>query len=260
MPKFRWLLENHDDPEGPIFEGSYVQKPPVYDGSFVVVTYNINLGLETELAAQELQEYEDLREADIILLQEMDDEGTELVARELGYNYVYYPASVHKHGRNFGNAILAPWPLSQPQKIILPHRAPLSQQMRIAVKAKVNVDDYEIQVFCVHTEVYSATRKHRREQVMAIVNDIGAGDDLVIVGGDFNTVSNRSIKRIVGQFDDIGLVRASKGSRATVVKYGLTPSAADHIFTRGMAVMDKGRVKHAKASDHFPLWVQLSPR
>ena len=38
------------------------------------------------------------------------------VYKRQGFNYVYYPASVAEDGDNFGNAILARWPISEPAK------------------------------------------------------------------------------------------------------------------------------------------------
>ena len=45
---------------------------------------------EIEAAIAELQSSEELRQADVLMLQEMDETGTAQIARELGYNYGYY--------------------------------------------------------------------------------------------------------------------------------------------------------------------------
>jgi len=42
-----------------------------------------------------------------------------------------------------------------------------------------------------------------------------------------------------------------------VQKYATNPAAADHIFTWGFEVVDKGKVKDGRASDHYPIWVTL---
>ena len=55
-------------------------------GAIKVVSYNISFAEHIDLAIQELGEFED---ADVILLQEMDEAGTELVAKSLKYDYVY---------------------------------------------------------------------------------------------------------------------------------------------------------------------------
>ena len=186
MPKLNQpQLEIYDDPQGPLFEGSFSVERPQNRQTVKVVSYNIDDGKEVAQAARELGMYNPLRGADFILLQEMDETGTEQIARELQYNYIYYPASMPKrNARNFGNAILSPWALSQPQKLILPHKHPTNKQLRIAAKATANLPDREVLLYSVHTETYTVTTRHRQEQVQAIVDDIGTGENAVIVGGD----------------------------------------------------------------------------
>lgn len=252
------MAVNYEDPLGPKHEGWFAEDKPVLQGTIKVVTYNINQGLEVDQAIEELQTYEVLQDPDILLLQEMDEDGTQRVARALRHNYVYYPASVfHWTKRNFGNAILTKWSLSDPGKVLLPYRGLLSQQLRIAVRATVTIGDLRIATYCVHTETYTLPSPHRKAQVAAIVDDIGNGNGHVIVGGDFNTVSNRSIKRMAGQFAEVDLVRATAGLGPTISILGLQPVALDHIFTRGLTVLGAGKVDAIQASDHFPVWVEL---
>ena len=254
------MAANYEDPFGPRFIGAFTEDQPVFEGTIKVVTYNINEGRAVDQAIEELGSFEALRDPDILLLQEMDEDGTEQVARALRHNYVYYPASVFpRTKRNFGNAILSKWPLSQPGKVLLPYRGLNNQQLRIAVRGMVTIGDLEVSTYSVHTETYTVPPRHRKAQISAVVDDIGAGNGYVVAGGDFNTVSNRSIKRMVGQFAEIGLVRASKGAGPTVSKFGLRPSAADHIFARGLTVLGAGKVDAITASDHFPVWVELAP-
>ena len=252
------MAVNYEDPLGPKHEGWFAEDKPVLQGTIKVVTYNINQGLEVDQAIEELQTYEVLQDPDILLLQEMDEDGTQRVARALRHNYVYYPASVfHWTKRNFGNAILTKWSLSDPGKVLLPYRGLLSQQLRIAVRATVTIGDLRIATYCVHTETYTLPSPHRKAQVAAIVDDIGNGNGHVIVGGDFNTVSNRSIKRMAGQFAEVDLVRATAGLGPTISILGLQPVALDHIFARGLTVLGAGKVDAIQASDHFPVWVEL---
>lgn len=252
-------IEIYEDPLGPKFEGHFAAEAPRNPETLKVASYNINDGIEVAQAIRELGMYNPLRGSDFFLLQEMDELGTETIARELQYNYIYYPSSMPaRMERNFGNAILSRWPLSQPAKLILPHKHPTNKQLRIAVRATAVLPDREITLYSVHTETYTVTTQHRKAQIRAIVDDIGPGDGPVIVGGDFNTVSSRSIRRLKRLFGEVGLLRASAGAGTTVKKYKTRPSAADHIFTRGFAVKDRGTLYAARASDHFPVWVELS--
>lgn len=249
----------YDDPLGPKHEGHFAAATPAADRQLKVVTYNINFGLAVPQAIAAFETIDSLQDFDILLLQEMDEYGSEKMAQVLGCDYVYYPATVARHGRNFGNAVLSRWPLVESKKLVLPGRHPINGVLRIATRATVRVGELTLAAYSVHTETYTVPVAHRRGQVDAIVADIGSGENPVIVGGDFNTVSRRSIARIREQFARYGLVRVSAGLGPTVSRLGTTPSAADHVFARGVGQrIAAGKAVHARASDHFPVWVQLA--
>lgn len=248
-------MHNYEDSDSPKFEGHYVADQPQFDGMLTAVSYNINFA---EFIDEAIEDISGITQPDVIMLQEMDEAGTDKIAQALSLDYIYYPASVHKHNKNFGNAILTRWPIVQTQKLILPRRHPANKQMRIAAKAKLNMGGTAVCVYCVHTEVYLTSRQYRRDQIEAITEDIDHAGEYVIVGGDFNTVRRTSIRRLVTYFGEMGFIRASKGLGPTVKKLRVSPSAADHIFTRGMTVAAAGRQKEINGSDHYPIWVKLT--
>ena len=63
--------------------------------SLKVVTWNIKWGIEAEAAAEMLATNAALKDADIIVLQEMYEGAVQLVAARLGAGYVYYAATLH---------------------------------------------------------------------------------------------------------------------------------------------------------------------
>ena len=244
---------------GPGFVGQLAPGQPDFDGRVKVVSYNISFGQEIDLAARELAELEELRDADIILLQEMDETGTAQIAHTLGYNFVYYPASIHNHhDRYFGNAILSRWPIADHGRIVLPHRSPKDGQQRIAVQATVIVDGLGVLVYSVHTETAWLSAGKRADQVASLVDSIGTKHPHVIVGGDFNTLTPGAVKDLERRFEAAGLERASGGAGPTVrfESLGLT---LDHIFVRGMTVLATGTAQEVASSDHLPVWVVLHP-
>jgi endonuclease/exonuclease/phosphatase family metal-dependent hydrolase len=244
---------------GPGFVGQLAPGRPEFDGYVKVISYNISFGQEIDLAARELAELEELREADIILLQEMDETGTARIAHTLGCNFVYYPASIHnRHGRYFGNAILSKWPMKDHGRIVLPHRNPKDGQQRIAVRATVIVDGLEVLVYSVHTETAWLSAGKRADQVATLVDSIGRRHPHVIVGGDFNTLTPGAVTELERRFEAAGLERASGGAGPTVrfESLGLT---LDHIFVRGMTILAAGTAQEVASSDHLPVWVVLHP-
>jgi endonuclease/exonuclease/phosphatase (EEP) superfamily protein YafD len=124
----------------------------------------------------------------------------------------------------------------------------------------MQIGNREVVVYSTHTEVYLTSISHRRRQVDSLIADIAneiEAPEHVIVGGDFNTVSNRGINRLVSLFARVGLERASKGAGPTMLRYVYRPTAADHIFVRGFRTVGRGAVRKAAASDHTPVWVEL---
>lgn len=251
-------IQNYEDADGPLFSGNYAQAEPAFDGEIKVITWNIKFAEEVEQAITELQTEPALQGADILLLQEMDETAVADISESLGYNYVYYPASLHnQNDKNFGNAILSVWPLSNPQKIILPHENPTNEQTRIAVKATAVINGQEVQLYSVHTETIWLREEKRNEQIDALVAEIDPDAEIVIVGGDFNTARAREVTAVADRFAEVEMDRVSEGAVPTVIKAGLE-FTADHIFARGAALIDNGVWQETEASDHFPVWVNLA--
>jgi endonuclease/exonuclease/phosphatase family metal-dependent hydrolase len=251
---------NYLDALEPQFVGSFADQPSNFSGTIKVVSYNISFAENIDRAIYELGESDELKDADIILLQEMDETGAQAIAQALSYNYVYYPASIHYHSdKNFGNAILAKWPIHAPKKIILPHKSPRNQEIRIAVKAIVSIDGVEIPTYSVHTETFWLGRQKRDAQVEALIESIDTSHQYIIVGGDFNTLTPRSTKELEQRFGEIGMDRATRDAENTA-RYAPLEFTLDHIFTKGMTVIEAGNLETAEASDHLPIWTKLTPR
>ncbi len=257
----RRTVTNYTDPDRPKFEGSYASEQPPFDGTLKAVTWNIAFAEKIEQAIVELQAIDELRPADVLLLQEMDEVGTEEIARALGYNYVYYPASVHSHhGRNFGNAVLSRWPIVDSAKIILPHKNPSNKQIRIAVRATIEVEGRQIPVYSVHTETFWLGSAQRNDQIAALAaaaaSDLAQGLDYVIIGGDFNTATSASLNALTSKLEEVGLLRVSQNAGNSLGLAGIGVSL-DHIFASNMTPQSTGISTLTKASDHYPLWVLL---
>ena len=251
-------MNNHTDPNGPLYTGEFAAGRPHDRDELLIVSYNLRYGEAIDQTIQAYREANPLPEADIVLLQEMDEAGVRVVARELGYNYAYFPASVAEDGDNFGNAILARWPISDPYKLILPGLHPLTGQQRTATRATVTVGDTTILVYSTHIEVATAPPALREAQFAAILEDIPESAARVIVGGDFNTVTGWGVGALAEQFAAAGLDHASAGLGPTFTRFGMRPSATDHLFSRGFERLDAGVLSGVTASDHFPVWARFA--
>jgi endonuclease/exonuclease/phosphatase family metal-dependent hydrolase len=249
--------KNYLDPEGPKFAGQYSGAPRVFDDTLKVVSFNIKFANRIGLATDELFNFSELRQADIILLQEMDEAGTDTIARALACNYVYYPATLHPQSdKNFGNAILAKWPMREKSKILLPHAEMFSGTRRIAVAAVVAVGDFEILTYSVHTATFVQGEEKRFQQAQAILESVPPQYQHVIIGGDFNTLSRTSLYAHDILFRQNHFILASSYMEPTARRW-LFETTLDHIFVKGMRVLAAGTARASRASDHLPIWVQL---
>lgn len=243
---------NYPDPTGPRFAGIFARSPVPREHGLRVVTFNVKYAQQPAAAAALLKDDPRLAGADVITLQEMDEAGTELIARTLGVNYVYYPAVVHPaHHKNFGDAILSPWPLTDDVKIVLPHPGRWRKSERIAVGATVHVAGQEpVRAYSVHLETPAAiSGSSRRDQARAILAD-AARHPRVVISGDFNS---RGILQVFAE--------AGYGWLTRHVGHTISHFSWDHVAVKGFRLRDcasVGAIAAAGAiSDHRPVWADL---
>ena len=239
------------DPRGPVYAGAHAegrQARPVLR----IVTFNIEYARRIPQALRALREHPRLRDADLLLLQEMDAPGSEALARGLRLNYVYYPASIHPGTkRDVGNAILTPWPIESSFKLPLPHRSRLLRQSRAAVGALVSVAGRRLRVYAVHLgSPLGASGGQRGDQLEVVLCDARGSPDPVVVGGDFNS-------------HGIGRRLAADGYAWPTRDIGKSTRffSFDHVFVKGLplagAIAGVAR-DVTDASDHRPVWVELA--
>ena len=253
---------NYSDPAGPLLTGRFAPAAlspaaPSTPDELVVVTYNLRYAEALEEAIAAFQTVAPLPSADFILLQEMDEAGVVVLARALGYDYVYAAASVAEDGDDFGNAILSRWPLRDPRKIILPGLHPLTGQQRTATRATARVGGADVLLYAVHLEVATAPPEMRREQAAAVLADVPAEATAVIIGGDFNTITARGVAGLAEQAAAHDLHLLTDGLPPTLTRFGRPLARADHLLARGFERLDGGVLSEVAASDHFPVWVRL---
>ena len=250
---------NYTHPQYPRYVSlDSLSRKPAFNGILKVITYNIRLAKKTEKALDLLTGHGDLNDADILCLQEMDPHGVDLIARSLKYNYVYYPAIHHpRSAKDFGNAILSKWPIISDRKIILP-KAGAGKLQRIAVNATVSVNGTKISVFCVHMKIYTR-RRQRRVLIHHILSAIEPSVRNCIVAGDFNTFSRSSRKTFLEPLKEADFESATESVGWTYKYWYLLNkrAALDHIFIKGMNVINAGKVINRKPSDHIPVWGEM---
>lgn len=251
------LAQNYDDPDGPRYSATFA--PPLDSTAdaleeLSVCSFNIEFAERIDDAIADLGGDEHLRACTVVLLQEMDWPGAQRIAEALSLDVVYYPGSVH-HDKDFGNAVLSRWPISDDEKLILPHRNPTNGRIRIAVSATLEVPFERITAFSVHSDTPWLGPEARLEQAESIVVAATRYDWPVIVGGDFNTSDPGSVENTVELFESRAFTWAT--ARVPATGDGLFGGVAiDHVFVKQLGVEAAGTVQ-SDASDHQPIWVEL---
>jgi endonuclease/exonuclease/phosphatase family metal-dependent hydrolase len=227
-----------------------------------VVSFNIAYAIEIERALEVLRGEAALRSPDVLALQEMDAPGTERIARALGMNAVYYPSGVHpKHDRDFGCAVLSPWRLEEPRKLLLPHGARGSGLRRAATSAVVVRGGERLRAYSVHLpSPLAISGGSRRAQLHALAGDAAASAEPVVIAGDFN--SHGKVEELAKAGFAWITREAGDTARFSLLGIGLAGLAYDHVLARGLrrAPGDDtvGVVADSRgASDHRPVWAVL---
>jgi endonuclease/exonuclease/phosphatase family metal-dependent hydrolase len=244
------LAENYLDDDGPRYAGDYATDEPELRDHLKVVSYNLKFGREIDTARDALRSAY-LSDADIILMQEMDGDGVDELARQLEFRYVYYPGSVHEGG-DFGNAVLSPWPIVDDHKVITPHADPFNGRRRPATAAVLDIGGTRVGAWSVHLAIPSLGLGGRLDQVDAIAEDAASFDGVRIVGGDFNTADWDAGDQTVDTMDSHGYVWASPGAIETVERFGARWTL-DYVFADGVAPIGSGVFDGDSGSDHPPI-------
>jgi endonuclease/exonuclease/phosphatase family metal-dependent hydrolase len=242
---------NYTGPEAPRYAGG----PPVESANarpspaaLRIVSFNVEFAYHVDSAIAVLASDPALDGADVILLQEMDEEATRRIADTLSMWYVYYPAVFHlRTDRRFGNAVLSRWPIVEDRKLILPHLSRIVRTQRVATAATIRVAQFLVRVYSIHLGTMAGmSPAARRDQLRTVLADADRYSR-VVIGGDMNDAG-------------IGLVAREAGYAWPTQRGPATTRLGrlDHIFLKGLASPDSGAsgtvLDVRRSSDHLPVW------
>lgn len=212
----------------------------------------------------EVIDFLDASDADIIALQEVEEQGehantAKVIAQRLGYAYVYARSMEYREGENVsfrGNAILSRFPITGSTRYEISEKP-----SRAAIAADITVDSTILHVLSVHL-VNSQTKPVgiQSEQVKKII-EIAPKEHIVIMG-DFNsTPESEPIMIMKNTFRDTDpnntpswcLYPEGKQERPDQVKWKY-----DYIFTTPDMTASDFRAGNSKGSDHLPVSVTLT--
>ena len=252
------------DPAGPVYQGQFAATvspaiaAPIATDTLRVVSFNIAFAIEIDSALAVLRNEPSLQRPDVLALQEMDVPGVERIARALQLNYVYFPSGLHpKYDRDFGCAVLSPWPLTEARKMVMPHRARITGLQRVVTVVTLQRGARRLRVYSVHLpSPMGISSASRQDQIDLLVTDASSSPDPVVIAGDFNSEDAGEA------FVRAGFVWPTRDLQATTRALGVG-FRYDHVIARGLrAAPDPAAgvvLDNRQASDHCPIWAVLLP-
>jgi endonuclease/exonuclease/phosphatase family metal-dependent hydrolase len=245
--------------------------PPERD-ALRVVSFNVHYGRDVARIAAEISANRHTREADVLLLQEIEsypgDRRAEALAERLGMHVAYAPARAKGKGTH-GLAILSRYSLRDLEILRLPayELGWGGTRRRIAMAATLDWNGSDVRVVNVHLDT-RLTKDQRFAQMRPVLASTGA-HERVVIGGDVNTIS--CLGALLPGVP-ICLPGLSQGPAfdAFMVRHGfLTPfrgiggtgplyQRLDGIFTRGLNVTAYDKEDEIGVSDHIPVWADVS--
>ena len=209
------------------------------DDTLTIVSYNIEHAENIQLAIDLIKQDKNLSTADVILLQEMDEEGMKKLSDALKMNYIYFPINSSRNlSKDFGNGILTKNCINEYEKIILPHGQAHNNRLRSFTSAAINYNGVVIQLVSAHLATVVMPSRKRKDQVKALGKYLDDSQDsltISIVGGDFNAVTSDYRNFISSEMQKSNHAYTSKGIGSTVRKKipFVTPEL-DMIFSKNL--------------------------
>ena len=242
-----------------------------------VVSWNMEYSASIDEQIDTLTSHQDLRDADVYLLSEVDRcstrNGTRRAARELaealGGMYVYGIEFVELNidrtiGGDTGQAIVSRRPMSG--AALSCHSSHFDWfassdeprlGQRVVLHADIPAGDKSVRVFSIHLESNDIAGDKRSVQSKEVLDrsQALACDRPQILGGDFNApycgAPELQVLRDAGFVDAVGLA----GDLDPTHSNGLR---LDYVWTRGFRVDGGGVIRGLNASDHDVVWVDLT--
>ena len=239
--------------------------------SIKIVSYNIRFrsGAQLKQLIELLKHDQEIGGAAIIGLQEVDrnkkrtkNENTvKFIAQELGANYAWTaPPAKANQEEETGVAILSPYPLSDVQRIVLPHEGPGGRR-RVALGATVAISGTHIRFYSVHAENRISVAK-KIGQTKAVLTDLARFPKTMpaIILGDLNTWEQDAVDKTSKLFPSENFSTPfdhDKSTFSTTILIVPIKFKLDWIWLRGLEATEHGIDKKIELSDHFPLFVSV---
>lgn len=240
-----------------------------------VASWNVECGRDAGRVADAILDNDHVREADIILLQEIEAHEreerprAERIAAACGFDCLYAPARAAGERGTHGLAILTRHALSDVHIVpLMFQNLVFHSRERVGIACTLSVNGEMVRVYNVHldTRINSAARL---SQMRPVIDDaLSFREGRAVIAGDFNTLpllwakniipvgySNQR-KRFDAELERNGFMSCVTQSGCTM-RQGPVRFRLDSIFAKGFSVTGCGIESSVRASDHMPIWADL---
>lgn len=252
-------------------QASKLRPAPNSPSEIKVVSYNIRWrsGEELRQLARSFKDDSEIGGAAVLGLQEVDRDRkrtgnkntARILAEGLGMYYAWAapPAPKSDQEEETGVAILSLYPLSQVQRILLPHEGPGSRR-RVALGATVTLGKTSLRVYSVHSETRILVER-KLDQMKAVLADLNQYPKSMssVVAGDFNTWEQDAVSKTFTLFtaDNFHTPFDEQPTFFRRVLFVSVDLKLDWIWLRNIENSSYGVNRQIDLSDHWPLWVVL---
>lgn len=266
--------QESEKPVGPPEVGQLLPAPAEAPARLRIVSFNVHSAPDVPALAESIRSNPGLRDADIFLIQEIEDHESEgksrarRLAELLKLNFVYAPARRTDDGGTHGLAILSRFPLKNIEVLPLPQfDLKYNTRPRIALAATVDLAGRPLRLHNLHldTRINAAQRLEQLRPVVEAARRQPLAQ--VIVGGDFNTNPVRWAFSVLPVFrsDQAGAVddfMKENGFATPLAESSSTSNSffkvrLDSIYLRGLVARQAAVERTVEVSDHFPVWVDI---
>ena len=246
-------------------------RKPAASSELKIISYNIRWrsGEELKKIVKLLHEDPEIGRASILALQEVDrnkkrsgrNNTAKMIADELGMYYAWAapPAPKETDEEETGVAILSVFPLTEVERIVLPHAGP-NRRRRVALGATVEMENRRWRVYSAHAETRLGFDK-KLEQFKAILTDLARypADMPAVIMGDFNTWEPGKHGKVAKLFTEAGMKTPFGSQKTFRRKVLLVPIEfrLDWVWLRGLEPATFGIDREVEISDHWPLWTNV---
>ncbi len=245
-----------------------------HDAGLRVVSFNVHYAKDPFAIAAAIKADQNLRNADVILLQEVEyhlKEGkgrAAQIAEQLGMECVYAPATARSRKATHGLAVLTNLPIDHIEIIRLPfHVLGFRSRQRIALRIVIDTPNGKAQIYNVHLDTRINPKK-RIEQLRAVMDSIGTREAMpTVIAGDLNTIQAWFVagtfpiffadqrKAVNDFFEEYGY--ATQAIKGYTMKQGPVRFKLDAIYVSGFDITHAAVERGVQVSDHAPIWADL---